>query len=98
MSNFLGCFFHVLGVKKFFFSNRIEKLHKVAFIIFFISFLKKFEKVEKTVFYRANTQIWMYYIKVSYCRTGYLDWDIIIIKDFQFKNLKSYRIMLLCNQ
>ena len=27
------------------FSNRIEKLHKMAFMIFF---LKKFEKVEKT--------------------------------------------------
>ena len=22
----------------------------------------------------ANSRIWMYYIRVSYCRTGYLDW------------------------
>ena len=60
MSNFLGCFFHVLGVKKFFFSNRIEKLHKMFFFNFFFIifiFLKKFEKVEKTGFFRANTQI-----------------------------------------
>ena len=35
-----------MGVKKIF-SNRIEKLHKMAFIIY-IFFLKKFEKVEKT--------------------------------------------------
>ena len=34
------------GAKKFF-SNRIEKLHKMAFI-FFLFFLKKFQKVEKT--------------------------------------------------
>ena len=33
----------------------IEKLHKMALI--YIFFLKKFEKVEKTVFFRANTQI-----------------------------------------
>ena len=53
MSNFLGQFFYVLGGKKkilnFFkkyFSNRIEKLHKMAFIFLYI-FLKKFEKVEK---------------------------------------------------
>ena len=44
--------FYVLGGKNFFknifkyFSNRIEKLHKMAFIIFF--FLKKFEKVWKS--------------------------------------------------
>ena len=31
---------------KKYFSNQIEKLHKMAFIIFF--FLKKFEKIEKT--------------------------------------------------
>ena len=31
-----------------YFSNRIEKLHKMTFIIFFSFFLKKFEKVEKT--------------------------------------------------
>ena len=41
------------GAKNFFkffkkyFSNRIEKLHKMAFIYLFI-FLKKFEKFEKT--------------------------------------------------
>ena len=38
------------GAKKIFFkyfSNRIEKLHKMAFIIFFF-FLKKVEKVQKT--------------------------------------------------
>ena len=52
------------GAKKFFenflkiFSNRTEKLHKMFFfIIFFIFLLKKFERVEKTVFFRANTQI-----------------------------------------
>ena len=67
MSNFLGCFFHVFGVKIF--SNRIEQLHKMAFI-YILFFLKKFEKVEKQVLY-SDSQIWMYYIKVSYCRTGY---------------------------
>ena len=47
MSNFLGWFFHVLGGKKNLknfskhFSNRIEKLHKMAFILFFS---EKFEK------------------------------------------------------
>ena len=34
--------------KENYFSNRIEKLHKMAFIIFFWKSLKKFEKVEKT--------------------------------------------------
>ena len=56
MSNFLGWFFHVLGGKNFF-SNCIEKLHKIAFINFLSLLLKKFEKVEKTGFFRANTQI-----------------------------------------
>ena len=57
MSNFLGWFFHVFGVKNFFknlkkyFSNRIEKLH--SFFIFFYFFLK-FEKVEKTGIISTN--------------------------------------------
>ena len=34
--------------KKKYSRNRIEKLHKMAFIIFFLLCLKKFEKVEKT--------------------------------------------------
>ena len=61
MSNFLGCFFHFLGGKKnlkFFrkyFSNRIEKLHKMAFIFFF--FIEKVWKSWKNWFFRANTQI-----------------------------------------
>ena len=56
MSNFWGQFFDVLGGKKDFkffkkyFSNHIEKLHKMAFIIFFF----KFEKVEKTGFLGLN--------------------------------------------
>jgi hypothetical protein len=41
----------------------------MAFIIFYF-FWKKLKKLKKQVF----SQIWMYYIKVSYCRTGYLDW------------------------
>ena len=51
------------GQKKFqnffkkYFSNRTEKLLKMAFIIFFLLLLKKCEKVEKTGFFRANTQI-----------------------------------------
>ena len=36
---------------KKYFSNRIENLHKMAFIIFYFFFLKKFEKVEKTGFF-----------------------------------------------
>ena len=54
-----GVFLSFGGQKKIFnfffkfFSNRIEKLHKMAFIIFFF-FLKKFEKVEKTGFFRAK--------------------------------------------
>ena len=39
-------FWRAKKIKKYF-SNRIEKLHKMAFIIFFF-FLEKFEKVEKT--------------------------------------------------
>ena len=48
------------GAKKFskifkkYFSNRIEKLHKMAFIFLFFFFLKKFEEVEKTGFFRAK--------------------------------------------
>ena len=40
------------GAKKNLELNRIEKLHKMAFNLFF--FLKKFEKVEKTRFFRAK--------------------------------------------
>ena len=36
-----------LKIFKKYFSNRIENLHKMAFI-YYIFFLKKFEKVEKT--------------------------------------------------
>jgi hypothetical protein len=44
------------NLKKFFKNIlAIEKLHKIAFIIFFFFFfLKKFEKVEKTGFFRAK--------------------------------------------
>ena len=59
MSNFWGEIFYVLGGKKKiekkfekYFSNRIEKLHKMAFLFFFL--LKMFEKVEKTVFLGLN--------------------------------------------
>ena len=60
MSNFWGQFFLCFGGQKKilklkilkiflkYFSNRIEKLHKMAFIKIFLFFLKKFEKVEKT--------------------------------------------------
>ena len=54
-----GVFLCFGGQKKFkifffkYFSNRIEKLHKMAFIIFFL--VKKFEKVEKTGFFRAKS-------------------------------------------
>ena len=50
-----GVFLCFGGQKKFkiffkkYFSNRIEKLHKMAFIYIFFFFLN-FEKVEKTVF------------------------------------------------
>ena len=62
MSNFLGWFFHVLGVKIFFkiFSKIFLKnilattlksyIKWFLFLFIFIYFLKKFEKVEKTVF------------------------------------------------
>ena len=46
----------------------------VGLLIRYIFFLKKVEKVEKTGFFRANTQI----LKsecTTYCRTEYLDWD-----------------------
>ena len=58
MSNFLGQFFYVLGGKKNlkifkkYFSNRIEKLHKMAYIYLF--FLKKLKKVEKTGIISTN--------------------------------------------
>ena len=41
--NFFFKYFSNRGIR-----NRIEKLHKMAFIIFFLFCLKKFEKVEKT--------------------------------------------------
>ena len=52
MSNFWGPFFHFFGVKKFlkYFSNRIEKLYKMAFPIFFLFFFEKVEKSWKTIF------------------------------------------------
>ena len=52
-ATFWGCFFMFSWAKNYFlnyflhFSVRIEKLHKMAFIKKIISFLKKFEKVEK---------------------------------------------------
>ena len=50
MSNFLGWFFHVLGGKK-------NLKNEIVFTYIFLLLLKKFEKVEKTGFFRANTQI-----------------------------------------
>ena len=40
------------NLKKYF-SNRIEELHKIAFTVFFLLL----KKIEKVVFFRANTQI-----------------------------------------
>jgi hypothetical protein len=55
MSNFLGWFFHVFGVKKFFrkfFKNLLATALK-SYIKWFlyIFFMKKVEKVEKTGFF-----------------------------------------------
>ena len=44
-----------------YFSNRIEKLHKMAFIIFFF-LLKKFEKVEKTGFFWLNYIMYAFFV------------------------------------
>ena len=44
---FWGAKIFLKNFKKYF-SNRIEKLHKMAFIYMCFFFLKKFEKVEKT--------------------------------------------------
>ena len=58
MSNFLGWFFHVLGGKKIikiffkkYFSNRTEKLHKMAFIIFSFIIIEKVWKSWKNWFF-----------------------------------------------
>ena len=61
MSNFLGWFFHVLGVKKIFkdiLKNTLATALKsyIKWLLFFF-FLKKVEKVEKNSFFRASTQI-----------------------------------------
>ena len=50
----------------------------MPFVFFFFS--EKSWKSWKNSFFRASTQILksecMYYIKVSYCRIGYLDWEL----------------------
>ena len=58
----------------------------MAFINFFLFFWKNLKKLKKQFFLGLilRFQIWMYYIKVSYCRTGYLDW-VLIKDDFNFQ-------------
>ena len=50
--------------------------NKLSFIYFFDLKQTKKKIGIKLFFYGcAHSQMWMYYIKVSYCKTGYLDWD-----------------------
>ena len=74
-SNFWGRFFMFLGQKIFFLNTNVsKKLHNELKRRIWI-----FNKIFgiKLFFRCAHSQMWMYYIKVSYCGTGYLDWAVL---------------------
>jgi hypothetical protein len=85
MSNFWGLFFFMFLVSK-----KVLIYFEITIVSALISCIINycyFFFLNETVYFKgcAHSQMWMYYIKVSYYRTGYLDWGHIPSFSFLLK-------------